>query len=153
MAIIGTWRGCGRSNQGTPGTASSRFGKLEIAWLLLDHGAQVDALDVFVQTPLRQVPRGTYDPGLEEVGVRVAHLLLERGWDVNTQSKKQHTPLHVTSSHGKFEVARLLLDHGAKVDAVDNFGKTPLHKISVRKYDPEAAGVGVARLLLERAGM
>ncbi|KAH9056407.1 ankyrin repeat-containing domain protein [Lactarius vividus] len=136
--------------QYTPLHFASYNGKPEIVRLLLDHGAKVDTVDVYGKTPLHDISGGKYSS--EEAGVGVTWLLLERGGDVNAQSKRHQTPLHVSLSGGKLEVTRLLLDQGAKVDDVDEFGNTPLHYVSGGKYESEEVGVGVARLLLERGG-
>lgn len=123
-------------------------GQLEITRLLLDHNAQVDTADFQGFTPLHCVSRG--DHASEEAGICVARLMLERGADVNAQTKERYcTPLHVASYCGKLESTRLLIDHGAQVDAVDDKGNTPLHYVSRGIYDSEDAGVGIARLLLE----
>ena len=114
-------------NNWTPLHTASSLGRLEIARLLLDHGAKVDASDEFGQTPLHKVSSGKYDP--EEAGVGVAKLLLERGGDVNGKYKQQSSPLHLAFRHGKLEIARLLLNHGANVEALDGFSQTPLHKV------------------------
>ncbi len=136
--------------QWTPLHVASFNGKLDIARLLLDYGANMDVVDDFGEAPLHKVSGRKHDS--EEAGVGVARLLLERGGDVNGQTRQQCTPLHVASFNGKLEIARLLLDHGAKVDAVDDFGKTPLHDVSRGKHNSEEASVGVARLLLEHGG-
>jgi ankyrin repeat protein len=132
----------------TPLCIASEYRKLEIAQLLLDHAAKVDAFDDIGQTPLHIVSRS--DKISEEAGVAVARLLLERGMNVNAQTKKKLTPLCIASEYGKLEIARLLLDRAAKVNALDEFGQTPLHIVSWSNKTSEEAGVAVARLLLER---
>ena len=132
----------------TPLHLASYFGMLEIARLLLQSGAKVNVVDDQGDTPLHDVSCGKNDS--EEAGISVARLLLKHGADVNARSKGQRTPLHRASYHGKLEIARLLLDHGARVDTVDDNNLTPLHCVSRGDYASEEAGVGVARLLLER---
>ncbi|KAN0134421.1 Ankyrin repeat-containing domain protein, partial [Lactarius tabidus] len=102
----------------------------------------------FGYTPLHDVSGGEYSS--EEAGISVAQLLLERGEDVNVQTKQQQTPLHLASYNGKLEIAHLLLDRGAKLDAADEIGQTPLHSVSRGEYSSEEASVSVAQLLLER---
>ena len=136
--------------QWTPLHFSSYNGKPEITQVLLDHGANVDAVDNLGRTPLHDVSRGKYDS--KEAGIGVARLLLQYGGDVNQQTKGQWTPSHFASYNGKPEITQVLLDHGAKVDAVDNLGRTPLHNVSRGKYDSNEAGISVAQLLLRRGG-
>jgi ankyrin repeat protein len=85
---------------------------LEIARILLDHGATVNAENKKGRTPLHQVAQGTYDS--QEHGVSVAWLLLERGGDVHAQDKQRNTPLHSAAFSGKLEIVKELLNHGAK---------------------------------------
>jgi ankyrin repeat protein len=120
-------------------------GKLEIAQLLLNHGAQVDAKNYQGETPLHLVSRGEYD-SLDD-GVCVAELLLERGTDANAYDSDDWSPLHSASNNGKPEIVQVLLAHGAKVDAENDLGETPLHLVRQGKYGSQF-GVRVAQLLL-----
>ncbi|KAH8983016.1 ankyrin repeat-containing domain protein [Lactarius akahatsu] len=133
----------------TPLHSACSWGRLEIARLLLDHGAKANAETDYGETPLHTATNGKYEP--QEDGVRIAQLLLERGVDANAQRKDNYTPLHAASYYGRLEIVRLLLVHGAKADTVDNFGYTPLHFVSCGKSKPQD-GVQVARLLLECGG-
>ena len=134
--------------QQTPLHLTSYDGKLEIARLLLDRGAKVDAVDDEGISPLHEASYRQYDS--EDAGVGVARLLLERGADVNARSNERWTPLRRASYHAKPEIAHLLLDCGAWVDALDDEGFTPLHCVSRGDYSSEEAGACVAKLLLER---
>ena len=86
---------------------------LEVAELLLDRGADVNAKNDLGQTPL-------YHADSE-----VAELLLDHGADVNAKNDFGQTPLHYADS----EEAELLLDRGADVNAKDDIGQTPLHRV------------------------
>ncbi|KAH9061940.1 ankyrin repeat-containing domain protein [Lactarius vividus] len=141
-----------RSNeQRTPLHVASYNGRLEIALLLLDHGAKVRAVDDLGETSLHDVAQGKYDS--EEAGIGLTRRLLERGGDANGQSKRQQTPLHAASKNREArDRTGCFLTMHAKVGAVDDAGNTPLHNVSQGKYDFEEAGIGLARLLLERGG-
>ena len=132
----------------TPLHLASRYGKLDMVRLLLDHGADPEANGEGEKT-LHKVSYGEYRS--QEDGVRVAQLLLERGADVNTRCNNHQTPLHIASYVGNVEIVRVLLDHGADPEAVaeGDMGEKPLHMVSYGKYRSQHDGVRVAQLLLE----
>jgi len=92
---------------------------VEVAGVLIEHGAEVEALDWSGRTPLHWAAQF----GL----VDVADLLIQSGAGVDRQGKDGATPLHWAARGGHHEVARLLLARGAKPDAKDHEGCTPLH--------------------------
>src|SRR6266702_5371348 len=94
---------------------ASYLGKFDIARLLLNHGAKVDAVDVLGKTPLHHVSKGTYDS--EDAGVGIAQLLLEHGADVNAKSRSGETPVDYASRCRRFRLAQLLLENAANVHA------------------------------------
>jgi ankyrin repeat protein len=112
--------------------AASYAGNLEIARVLLNHGAQADAKNNRGETPLHEVSHGEYESQADGVGL--AQLLLARGVDVNAQDNEGLTPLHGASWCGKLEIARLLLEH---VDLKNERVRTP-HLGVEGKYNPRA---------------
>ena len=99
----------------------------EVVRLLLEHGADPNALDVDNRTALHRV---------SELGhVGAARVLLEHGADVNARDVKNATPLHLAIKwvHDWYDdargdylgVARLLLRYGSDIHARDNEGRTP----------------------------
>ncbi|MDZ4201118.1 MAG: ankyrin repeat domain-containing protein [Gallionella sp.] len=96
--------------------------------LLLEHHADVKAIDRQGQSPLHVAP--TKDS---------AELLLVHGTAVNAKRTDGATALHLASVYGRKEVVQVLLAHGADVNARTKDGITPLHY---------AKGVEVVKLLL-----
>ena len=91
----------------------------EVAGVLIEHGAEVDALDWSGRTPLHWAAQF----GL----VDVADLLIQSGAGVDRQENDGSTPLHWAAREGHHEVVRLLLARGAKPDVKNQAGSTPLH--------------------------
>lgn len=92
--------------------AASMYGAIEVASLLLEHGADVNAQG------------GGYGSALQAASAnghaKIVALLLDHGADVNTRGGKLgsalHIALHDMSSFGSVEIAGLLLDKGADFD-------------------------------------
>ncbi len=89
-------------------------GLTQIATLLLDQGADVNARDNFSNTPLHAAVR---HPAMVD-------LLLARGAEVNAQNAFGNTPLHLAV--GDLRVVEMLLAAGADPRARNLFDKTPL---------------------------
>jgi ankyrin repeat protein len=122
-------------------------GRVEVAQVLFDHGANAKLETEGGETALHTVSRGEFDS--QEQGVSTARLLLERGVDVNAREKYGRTSLHYAAFEGRVEVAQVLLDHGANANLETNVGETALHLVSRGEYNFEEHGVGIARMLLE----
>jgi cytohesin len=109
-------------------------GHMDVAKLLLDSKADVNAKDNRGQTPLAQVAHWGHED--------MAELLLASKADVNAKDNDGNTPLHEAAKSGNKDVAVLLLANKADINARDNHGATPLHlAVFHRKTD-------VAKLLL-----
>jgi ankyrin repeat protein len=111
-------------------------GNVEIARLLLDAGAVLDAVDRFGNTPLHDaVNAGHHD---------VVQYLLERGSLVTALSTYSGTPLHTAAKQCDATSARLLLAAGAPINAIEpTWGTIPLHWAVRADNEP------LVRLLLE----
>jgi ankyrin repeat protein len=149
----------------TPLHVSSRWGHVEIARVLLEHGADTAAGNYIHLCPLRLAILGGHEKLVQvllehgadanlrdmtgctplyrasETGqLAVARVLLNHGADVTAQCRNYQTALHQAKDE---EFSRLLLEHGADANALDFNNRTPLHRAS------ELGHVGGARFLLE----
>ena len=91
----------------TPLHSAASNGRLEIARVLLDHGASPNAENEVRETALHSVSRGKYDSEKHDVGI--ARLLLEHGVDVHVQNKCLNNALHIAAFWGRLQVAQVLL--------------------------------------------
>lgn len=106
----------------TPLHIACHRGETEITKLLLDHGANANAEDSFLRTPLHLVAGGYYP--FKEDDIRVVRLLLEHGADINAQDLNRETPLNAASFSGKLEIARILIEHTV---VANDQGQNPSH--------------------------
>jgi hypothetical protein len=98
---------------------------VEIAELLLEHGADVDVRETTGETILLKVlSRPQHNL------VNIVRLLLRHGADVNARDDARRSSLHLAEYRGELEVAQMLLKHEADINSQDNNGKTPLHILS-----------------------
>ena len=119
----------------TPLHLGSRAGHVDVAQLLIEHGADVVAQDEYGSTPLHQASKGG--------GVDLPRLLIQHGAKAAAQNEHGWTPLHMASSWGHVDLARLLIQHGADAGVKDEDGETPLHQAS------SGGHVDLARLLID----
>jgi len=110
--------------------------QLEVAQLLVQHGAHVNLMDHLGWTPLFLL-------SMNNGNLEVAELLLEHGAAPNIRSKDDEELLCVALENGHSRLAQLLLKHGANPNTRDGYGQTPLH-IACRRGD-----LKVAQVLLE----
>ncbi|XP_041704163.1 ankyrin repeat and SOCS box protein 12 [Coregonus clupeaformis] len=92
----------------TPLRTAAAHGHLRCLELLLEHGAEVDSLDVKAQTPLFTAVSGQH---LDCVVV-----LLKAGADPNGSPYNNCSPVLTAAREGDVEVLRELLQFGAEVD-------------------------------------
>ena len=66
----------------------------------------------------------------EDKNPEIVRLLLEKGGNVNTRTKKGETPLHMTVIGKKSnpQIIKILIDRGADINVRDEMGETPMHK-------------------------
>jgi ankyrin repeat protein len=126
-------------NGQTPLHLASRWGLSDVVALLLQLGADVDAQDDDMMTPL------LCSFGSEGfISVAAAQLLLDHGASVHVRNKNGQTPLHLASKRNFSNIITSLLKLGAYVDARDNYNMTPLLE-ALQGWGGDSA----AQLLLE----
>ena len=121
-------------------TAISRAKNRDMAELLIQHGADVNAKDASGNTPLYYAILYIDDSDF-------INLLIANGADVNTKNQGGETPLHIearasrwvfvtqagrmelATQAGRTETAKLLLEAGANVNCRDDRDQTPLHRM------------------------
>jgi len=142
----------------TPIRAAVMFGHLELARLLLHHGARMDVFsaaglgwDKYVKDQLAQNPglaktkdNWQYCPLWLAVNggcAATAEMLINAGADVNDDLHMHGiSVLHVAAAHGCGQLIDLLIQHGANVNAADGNGKTPMD-YAVANKQTEAAEI------------
>src|SRR5690349_8881197 len=98
------------------GTPLHLAGNLEVATLLIDRGADVNARGWMATTPLHEAAgRGS---------IEIVEFLLRKGADINAIAERLFTPLFMAANAA---VANLLIQHGADVQARDEGGEFALH--------------------------
>ena len=108
---------------GTPLHASVLGGHIEVAQLLLMHGANIeDSSCADNQTPLHIASQRGH--------LETTKWLLNHGANANSHSEHGWTPLHFAACHGDLEVCRILLEYDAEVNARSGNGSTPFLEAS-----------------------
>ncbi|MCU0639469.1 MAG: ankyrin repeat domain-containing protein [Candidatus Krumholzibacteria bacterium] len=106
-------------------------GNVEIARILLDAGAEIDAGDSDNSTALGIAAMRGHAP--------LVTLLIERGANVNHRDRKADCPLSFAVGAGKEEIAKQLVDAGADLYFRSPEGATLIHKACERKMPVFAA--------------
>ena len=96
----------GGKYDGTALHEAARSGRKEIAELLIDKGAEVNAQGQYMGTPLHYA--------IGEGHKEIAELLIAKGADVNAKIEDGKTPLDLAIHLKRTETADLLRKHGGK---------------------------------------
>jgi hypothetical protein len=87
--------------------------------LLVDSGADVNALDAWKRTPIRIAA------GFNNTSLEFLNMLIQKGADINCRDIYGQNAL-LKSIQGKKEATQLLLYHRADAEARDKYGNTPV---------------------------
>jgi len=112
------------------------MGHLDLARMLVEHGADVSAQDKAGQSLLHSA--------VENGHVAFSWMLVERGADISAQDEDGWTAVHFALDNGHEDLARMLVERGADVSAQDESRWNELHMASRFGY------VDLARMLVER---
>jgi ankyrin repeat protein len=123
------------SRYGTPLIAALENDHLEIAWMLLNHSADITVRAGFYGPPLIVASKRGH--------LEIVRFLLEHGDDVNVWDSYTGTPLHVASGVGHLDIVRLLLEFNADVRIQGGCYGAPLQVVTTR------GRLGAAQLLRE----
>ncbi|MBN3896996.1 MAG: ankyrin repeat domain-containing protein [Nostoc sp.] len=125
-----------KSKNVSPLHRASATGCLDICELLIDHGADVNALGEHGKTPLHLATQLGHQ--------NITELLLDCGANVNALDESKSSPLFEAARHHDLSVAESLLDHGAEVNLIDNESWTPLLRAFQHSGNDEIVRVLVA---------
>jgi ankyrin repeat protein len=104
-------------DQNTPLHLAALEGHVDTAALLIEHDADVNAMNTVDRTPLFYAVEGIHP--------EVAKLLIARGADVSAGPSSNITPLHVAVAKDSRKLVELLLASGAKIDVKSVYAVQP----------------------------
>ncbi|XP_061838603.1 histone-lysine N-methyltransferase EHMT2 [Nerophis lumbriciformis] len=117
--------------------AAAQRGLLEVCYILLQAGAQIDAQDRDLRTPLLEAIVNNH--------IEVARYLVQNGACVYHVETDGYTGLHHSAKQGNLEIVSMLLETGqVDVNGQDNGGWTPIIWAAEHKH------VEVIKVLLNR---
>ncbi|KAK7907181.1 hypothetical protein WMY93_015793 [Mugilogobius chulae] len=136
----------------TPLHTAARFGIPELVDLYLLHGAQVDAVNSALETPLMTAVFWAFDSREQTYSPEhhlVCRLLLDHHADPNAQEEDHKTALHKAAWSCDQVLIHMLLEAGANPRALDINGCSPLHYlVKVSSVRPNATPEKCFQLLL-----
>jgi ankyrin repeat protein len=97
---------------------SIKKGRLSLAKLFIENGANVKGQDIFGNTPLLE--------SAKKGNVGLIECLLEQGADAKAKNLEGKTAMHFAAQSGDTKTLNLLLQAGVLINEVDKRGKTPI---------------------------
>src|SRR3989338_385268 len=131
-------------NGWTPPHIAAAAGQFLVCQLLL-HVEDIDAaaLNKDGTSPLHYLVRHSIQSHQKNDYVNLLNQMLEKGAELNTQTKHGESPLHQAALHGNTEAILFLHKHHANMDILNKIGETPLH------YALRAKKEDMVKLLLD----
>jgi ankyrin repeat protein len=123
----------------SPLLKTAAYGNHEAVQLLLENGAELEALGRLGQTPLSEAAKNGH--------VAVVKLLLEKGAVLEVKDMGYRTPLSEAAKNGHEAVVELLVEKGAALEATDREVRTPLSEAAKNGHE------AVVKLLLEKGAV
>ena len=122
-------------NLETPLHITSKLGYLGVVKILIDKGADVNAIDIDLNTPLHLAFREVFSDKLLELTnssiIRkisiIITILIDNGANINAKNIKRITPLHLATEKGIPMLVETLINKGADLDIENNLGDNPFH--------------------------
>lgn len=120
------------TNQTPLHIAASKCAK-EICQMLLDHGADVNAIDNKNAAPLHYALRLNKTEEDQEAFIDI---LISNGANVNMKGTvHEFTPLHISIGFKKLRIIKILLKNGASLYRKNAYGKSPLEHALDKKFN------------------
>lgn len=120
----------------TPLHLAAFFGHPDIARLLVEHGADTQAV---ARNPMRVMPLHSAAAARQ---FEIAKLLVDRGADVNASQERGFTPLHEAAQNGDVALTRLLLERGADREQATEDGRRATDFAAARGHEEVLALLG-----------
>jgi uncharacterized protein len=117
----------------TPLHLAAYFGQEAMARILLDRGADPDAVS---RNPMALRPLHSASVSR---ALGIVEALLDRGADVNAKQHGGWTPLHAAAFNGNLPMAEYLIARGADPRATSDDGKAPLAIAVEKGHEPVAS--------------
>ncbi|XP_077447436.1 LOW QUALITY PROTEIN: ankyrin repeat and SOCS box protein 4 [Stigmatopora argus] len=117
------------NEEDTPLHTAARYGIPELVALYLAHGASVDLVNAFRETPLLTAALWAFDAKNQTYSQDhhlVCRILLDHKADVNLQEEDNKTALHKASWNCDHVLMQMFLEAGAETRAMDINGCSPI---------------------------
>jgi len=118
-----------------------RTGLVELVELLIQHGANLDAADMFGNRPLHDAVCH---------GLKVVQLLVQHGAKLNVQNIDGKTPLHIAIERQQCDVIMFLMSQDADAGLTDIWRNTPLHYVTSELLTVDGIAEHIAPILINK---